>query len=243
MDKKTKRKVYEMKKKIPKQIYLFALILMLFEVSLSMDVFALDFQNTDQDLKQKVSLIQKRFQSISSFSGNFIQTSFRNDEDSSVIVAEGRVSFLRHGKMRWDYQTPEEQLLVTDGETVWLYDPLMENVTVQQLSKITEVTALDFLLGVGDLNQDFIPRSLSRELLKSHQGIVVELKPKKKLANLDFIQIAVHQENHHLETLLLMDRLGNYRTIVLKSMEYNLDLEENLFQFKIPKGMEVLKAE
>jgi outer membrane lipoprotein-sorting protein len=40
-----------------------------------------------------------------------------------------------------------------------------------------------------------------------------------------------------------MDHLGNYRTIVLKSMEYNLDLEENLFQFNIPEGMEVLKAE
>ena len=232
-----------MKKKIPKKIYSHALILMFFGVFLSMDVFALDFQNTDQDLKQKVSLIQKRYQSISSFSGKFIQTSFRNDEDASAIVAEGRVSFLRPGKMRWEYQTPEEQLLVTDGETVWLYDPLLENVTVQKLSKITEVTALDFLLGVGDLNQDFIPRPLSRELLKSHLGIVVELEPREKLANLDFIQIEVHQENHHLKTLLLMDRLGNYRTIVLKSMEYNLDLEEFLFQFNIPEGMEILKAE
>ena len=243
MDKKIEQKVHEMKNKIPKQIYFHAFVFMLFGVSLSMDVFALDFQNTDQDLKQKVSLIQKRYQSISSFSGKFIQTSFRNDEDASAIVAEGRVSFLRPGKMRWEYQTPEEQLLVTDGETVWLYDPLLENVTVQKLSKITEVTALDFLLGVGDLNQDFIPRTLSRELLKSHLGIVVELEPREKLANLDFIQIEVHQENHHLKTLLLMDHLGNYRTIVLKSMEYNLDLEENLFQFNIPEGMEVLKAE
>ena len=145
--------------------------------------------------------------------------------------------------MRWEYETPEEQLLVTDGETVWLYDPLLENVTVQQLSRITEVTALDFLLGVGDLTRDFLPRNLSSELLKTSGGLVVELEPKEKLANLEFIQLEVDPDNHHLKTLFLMDRLGNYRTILLKEIKYNLDLDPKLFQFEIPDGMEVLRGE
>ena len=153
------------------------------------------------------------------------------------------MSFLRPGKMRWEYETPEEQLLVTDGETVWLYDPLLENVTVQQLSRITEVTALDFLLGVGDLTRDFLPRNLSSELLKTSGGLVVELEPKEKLANLEFIQLEVDPENHHLKTLLLMDRQGNYRTILLKEIKYNLDLDPQLFHFEIPDGMEVLRGE
>ena len=145
--------------------------------------------------------------------------------------------------MRWEYETPEEQLLVTDGETVWLYDPLLENVTVQQLSRITEVTSLDFLLGVGDLTRDFLPRNLSSELLITSGGLVVELEPKEKLANLEFIQLEVDPENHHLKTLLLMDRQGNYRTILLKEIKYNLDLDPQLFQFEIPDGMEVLRGE
>ena len=95
----------------------------------------------------------------------------------------------------------------------------------------------------SDLNRDFIPRTLSRELLKAPEGLLVELEPKEKLANLDFIQLEVHKENHHLKTLLLMDRQGNYRTIVLKSMEYNLDLDSQLFHFEIPEGMEVLRAD
>ena len=132
---------------------------------------------------------------------------------------------------------------MTDGETVWLYDPLLENVTVQQLSRITEVTALDFLLGVGDLTRDFLPRNLSSELLKTSGGLVVELEPKEKLANLEFIQLEVDPENHHLQTLLLMDRQGNYRTILLKEIKYNLDLDPQLFQFEIPDGMEVLRGE
>ena len=124
-----------------------------------------------------------------------------------------------------------------------MYDPLLENVTVQQLSRITEVTALDFLLGVGDLTRDFLPRNLSSELLKTSGGLVVELEPKEKLANLEFIQLEVDPENHYLKTLLLMDRQGNYRTILLKEIKYNLALDPKLFQFEIPDGMEVLHGE
>ena len=54
--------------------------------------------------------------------------------------------------MRWLYAAPEEQLLVTNGETLWLYDTLLENVTIQKLEKLTDGTALSFLLGLGDLN-------------------------------------------------------------------------------------------
>ena len=58
---------------------------------------------------------------------------------------------------------------------------------------------------------------------------MVELEPKEKLANLEFIQLEVDPENHHLKTLLLMDRQGNYRTILLKEIKYNLDLDPNSF--------------
>ena len=215
----------------------------IFGFVVGMMLFSQSLYSSQEELMQKVFFIQQRYQSISSFTGEFVQTSIRNDEDSIPVVAEGKVSFLRPGKMRWEYETPEEQLLVTDGETVWLYDPLLENVTVQQLSRITEVTTLDFLLGVGDLTRDFLPRNLSSELLKTSGGLVVELEPKEKLANLEFIQLEVDPENHHLKTLLLMDRQGNYRTILLKEIKYNLDLDPKLFHFEIPDGMEVLRGE
>ena len=40
-----------------------------------------------------------------------------------------------------------------------------------------------------------------------------------------------------------MDRQGNYRTILLKEIKYNLDLDPQLFHFEIPDGMEVLRGE
>ena len=95
----------------------------IFGFVVGMMLFSQSLYSSKEELMQNVSFIQQRYQSISSFTGEFVQTSIRNDEDSIPVVAEGKVSFLRPGKMRWEYETPEEQLLVTDGETVWLYDP------------------------------------------------------------------------------------------------------------------------
>ena len=91
-----------------------------------------------------LEVIQKQYQSIQSFSGRFIQSSHLADSEKGPKVAEGLVSYKRPGKMHWLYESPEEQLLVTNGQTMWLYDPLLENVTVQKLEKITEGTALSF---------------------------------------------------------------------------------------------------
>ena len=196
-----------------------------------------------EDLECTLTRIQDRYKSISHFSGSFLQVSFRSDEDLEPLKAEGNVSYMRPGRMRWDYKFPEEQLLVTDGETLWLYDPLLENVTIQRLSRITEDTVLNFLLGAGDLRKDFRPRELSRELLQNSNGLIIELEPEKKMANLDFIQLEVDPETHDLRTMLMMDRQGNYRTIILNSMSYNLPLDPKIFVFEIPEGMEVIKAD
>ena len=192
--------------------------------------------------KDLLQLIQKQYQSIRSFSGRFIQSSHRADTGTGPKKAEGLVSYKRPGKMRWLYEAPEEQLLVTNGQTMWLFDPLLENVTVQKLEKITEGTALSFLLGLGNLQADFIHREISKNLLIGKDGLIVELEPKKSTANLAFIQLNVHPETYNLQTIALMDQQDNYRTIQLMNMKYNLEIEDNFFEFTVTNDMEVIEA-
>ena len=189
-----------------------------------------------------LQIIQSQYQSILSFSGIFRQTSFRTDSESGPRQAEGVVSYKRPGKMRWLYDAPEEQLLVTNGETLWLYDALLENVTIQKLEKLTDGTPLSFLLGLSDLNDDFKQRKISKSLLKNQQGLIVELVPHKETANLAFIQLEVDPETYNLRKIALMDQQGNYRTIVLESMIYNLALEDKVFEFEVSAEMEVIEA-
>ena len=192
--------------------------------------------------KNLLQLIQKQYQSIRSFSGRFVQSSHRADSETGPKKAEGLVSYKRPGKMRWLYEAPEEQLLVTNGQTMWLYDPLLENVTVQKLEKITEGTALSFLLGFGNLQTDFIHRGITKNLLNGQDGLILELEPKKSTANLAFIQLNVHPETYNLQTIALMDQQNNYRTIQLKNVKYNLEIQDSYFEFKVTNDMELIEA-
>jgi len=188
-----------------------------------------------------LKLIQSRYRSILSFSGKFEQKSYNSDSEIAPRKAEGTVSYKRPGKMRWNYNIPEEQLIVTNGETLWLFDSLLENVTVQKLEKIADGTALTFLLGLGDLNYDFERRRVSKDFLGFKDNLVVELVPKKDTVNLAFIQLQVRTETYDLIKILLMDHQGNYRTISLDSMKYNLEIEDKFFEFEITEDMEVIE--
>ena len=192
--------------------------------------------------KDLIQLIQKQYQSTRSFSGHFIQSSHYADTKTGPKKAEGLVSYKRPGKMRWNYEAPEEQLLVTNGQTMWLYDPLLENVTVQILEKITEGTALSFLLGLGNLQTDFIHREITKNLPIGEDGLIIELKPKKTTANLAFIQLNVNPITYNLQAIALMDQQDNYRTIQLINMKYNLEIEDNFFEFTVTNDMEVIEA-
>ena len=189
-----------------------------------------------------LKLIQIQYDNISSFSGNFVQNSFKKKSLIPAKKAKGEINFKRPGKMRWYYKVPEEHLLVTNGKTVWLFDPLLENVTVQKLEKIADGTALSFLLGIGDLNKDFSIRDISYFFLTSQDGLIVEIVPKKLNSNLSFIQLQVNPNTYNLKKILIMGLNGDFRTIELKSIRYNIDLEDKLFEFKITEDMEVIKA-
>ena len=62
--------------------------------------------------------VQERYQEMQSFQGNFLQTTIVESENRRVS-ASGIIAYQRPGKMRWEYQEPDPQLLVIDGDTLW----------------------------------------------------------------------------------------------------------------------------
>jgi len=80
---------------------------------------------------------QSAYQALAGFQGEFKQED--TETSGRVLTASGKIAYRKPGQMRWEYAAPNEQLLVTDGSTVWLYDPLLENVTVQPSPEMTSV--------------------------------------------------------------------------------------------------------
>jgi outer membrane lipoprotein carrier protein len=181
--------------------------------------------------------VQSAYQGISSFSGRFTQED--QQADGKVLSAQGQVAYQKPGRMRWNYEPPNEQLVVTDGETVWLYDPLLDNVTIQPLEDVTQGTPLAFLLGVGNLTRDFSCRPLSRDVPRG--GLAwLELVPRKAIPTLDFIQIGVSAESAALQSMRIVDTQGNVREVRLIGLRQGVTFAPGFFTFTVTDEMEVI---
>ena len=185
--------------------------------------------------------VQERYQEMQSFQGNFLQTTIVESEDRRAS-ASGSIAYQRPGKMRWEYQEPDPQLLVTDGDTLWLYDPLLENVTIQELAAVTDGTALAFLLGAGELTEDFTQRMMQKSLLDPDKSWeVLELVPNREQSAIELLQLGVDSETGALEALLFKDNSGSVRIIEFEALSYNVEFSKDFFSFEIPPDMEVIR--
>jgi outer membrane lipoprotein carrier protein len=122
---------------------------------------------------------------------------------------------------------------------VWLYDPLLENVTVQPLDGLTEGTPLKFLLGAGNLTADFTCRPVTAP--PPQDGLsYLELVAKAPIPTLAFIQLGVRKDTARLESFRLVDAQGSQRTVRLLNLRQTGSFPPEFFVYKIPPGMEVI---
>jgi len=182
--------------------------------------------------------IQSNYQALRGFKGRFSQEDTQSDE--RVLKAGGEISYLKPGRMRWAYDPPEEQLLVTDGETVWLHDPLLDNVTVQPLAGLTQGTPLSFLLGAGNLNTDFTCRPFT--LAPPKDGLVyLELVPREPIPTLAYIQLGADPVTAFISALAMFDTQGNQRLVRFFDITLNPPLSPESFNFQVTPEMEVIE--
>jgi outer membrane lipoprotein carrier protein len=186
------------------------------------------------DLMERV---QKAYQAVSAFQGRFEQEDHQSD--GRTASAKGEVAYLKPGRMRWRYEPPDEQLLVTDGKTVWLFDPLLDNVTVQPLSDLTQGTPLAFLLGVGNLQEDFACRAFTRP--PPPDGLTyLELVPRKPIPALAYIQLGVRPGSDRIASLRMVDTQDNLRWVRFSELKTGVTFPAGTFTFLVPQGMEVI---
>ena len=85
----------------------------------------------DQD---PTRFLERYLQGLTSLRADFTQVSSVAGGDS-VEKASGRLYLQKSGRFRWDYREPNEQLIVSDGSNVWLFDKELEQVTVKPIDE------------------------------------------------------------------------------------------------------------
>lgn len=178
-------------------------------------------------------VLQAKLNAIRSMTANFNQVVKAKKRE--VSRSSGTMALQRPGKFRWETKNPMEQLVVADGSKMWVYDVDLEQVTVKKQEKGLGGTAALFLSGYDDS----VTRDFNVSQKASGNTITFDLKSKSPKENFQRIKLMFTQDN--LTGLELHDQLGQTTTVKLVQIKSNPSLPARLFQFKPPKGTDVVR--
>jgi outer membrane lipoprotein carrier protein len=187
-----------------------------------------------------LSEIQSRYENTNDFEANFLQE-YIGKVMKQPQKGEGKVSFKKKGMMRWDYRVPNQKL-ISNGQTLWFYQPDENQVFVSDVSKvIKEKAPLAFLAGEGNLSRDFRLLNFNESVSQKEDHYVLELAPKEPQATVSKLNLTVEKKTHYILQVDVIDPLGNVTRTRFIDIRTNVNLPNSLFQFTIPSGAEVLK--
>lgn len=156
--------------------------------------------------------------------------------------SSGVMMFSRPGKFRWQIERPYSQLLVGDGEKVWIYDPDLRQVTVKKVGAALGSSPVALLVGDGDgknggksaLEKNFTLREAGeREGLEWLEAI-----PKSPDSGFERLQMGF--AGNDLKAMELFDNFGQTTTLFFTHLERNPKLAPALFRFTPPAGVDVI---
>src|SRR5689334_22873859 len=148
--------------------------------------------------------------------------------------ASGEFAISRPGKFRWSVDEPDQQLLVGDGERVWIYDPDLNQVVKRRADQALGTTPAALLAGKDDVERAFDWHDLARADGLDWLGAT----PKDKESS--FTEIRLGFDGSSLAALDIFDNFGQRTRIQLSKLERNPKLSPDLFKFTPPKGADVV---
>lgn len=151
-----------------------------------------------------------------------------------VQASAGQFAFERPGRFRWVYATPMRQVIVGDGERVWIYDEDLAQVTVRRLARALGSTPAALLAGSADVAQAFEFTELDpREGLEW-----LEARPRDAEAGFERIRLGLSAVG--VEAMELVDHFGQTTQLRFSNLERNPKIDPARFQFTPPPGTDVL---
>jgi outer membrane lipoprotein carrier protein len=193
-----------------------------------------------QSLDEVVAGVESTYGKITDLRAEFAQTA-RNKSLGQDIKAEGTVLLKKGGKMRWDYKSPAPQQIVSDGTSLWVYTPELNQVNKGNAPKALAGPAGSFLSGLGKIREEFTVRFLNPANPRDGAGRpVLDLTPKQPTPLLTRLVIAVDPKDYVVREAVLYDQFQNTVTMTFNKVVINPGLSDTLFAFTPPKDAAVV---
>jgi outer membrane lipoprotein carrier protein len=178
----------------------------------------------DQRLSQFRNITSDFHQVIQSAQGEILQESF------------GQMFVQRPNQFRWHVIKPIHQLIIASYGKIWIYDPDLEQVIIRQMDDSIGKTPILLLASpLIHLKENFSVTRLSA------YGDIEEFKLVPIKPDESFETILVSFKQGKIFKMTLMHALDQITTLYFSSVALNVDLKKELFEFQIPKGVDVIQ--
>jgi len=152
----------------------------------------------------------------------------------TVQQSKGSFIFQRPGKFRWVYAKPADQLIVGDGQRVWIYDRQLNQVTVRKLTAALGSTPAALLAGSSDIQSAFALSDAGEK-----DGLEwMDAKPREREAGFERVRMGFGKDG--LQAMELTDNFGQTTVLRFSNLARNPKVDPEEFRFTPPKGADVL---
>ncbi|HXI56283.1 MAG TPA: outer membrane lipoprotein chaperone LolA [Polyangia bacterium] len=192
-------------------------------------------------VKAVIERVQKRYDSAGDFRAHFTQT-LTNPTFNRKTTSTGEVLLKKPGRMRWNYQTPEEKMYLSDGDRLWLYEPEDKQAFKQELKSSQLPAALAFLTGKGKLAEQFDISFADKPSFGTVRDYVLLLQPKQPQPQLKSMLFVVDPDSFHVRQSVLFDGQGNTNDMAFSDVKVNSGIGDPTFRWSPPAGVRVIDA-
>ena len=191
------------------------------------------------DVKAVTAEVQKRYDGAADFRARFSQT-LTSAAMGRKTNSSGEVTFKKPGRMRWDYQKPDQNTYVTDGNVLWLYEPDDKQAFKQELKTSQLPAALAFLTGKGKLTTEFDVSFAEKTPYGAPGDYVLSLAPKTAQPQVKTILFVVDPRTFDVRESVITDAQGNTNDLTFADIRVNTKVPDALFKWTPPAGVRVI---
>lgn len=180
-------------------------------------------------------------QNVKSGRASFTQTVTAPGKDGQVVrpkVSSGSFEFARPNRFKFVYKKPFEQSIVADGQTLWLYDVDLAQVTARKQAAALGATPAALIAAAPDLKALQAEYELSDALNADGQEWL-KATPRSKDGSLQSVRVGF--KGGVLATLEILDSFGQRSVLQFSAFEVNAALDPSTFAFKPPAGVDVVR--
>lgn len=195
--------------------------------------------DSDLTLEQILDRLEKHYTG-NNFKAEFIQES-TVEAMAITDFASGKIFVRYPGKMRWEYEKPERQIIITDGFKLWIYRPADNQVmTGSAPTFFSDGKGASFLSDITLVRKKF---NISLGESKDDFFYELKLKPLEKTLDVTDIRLSVTKNTFTVIRVVTYNSYGDKNHIEFLNHEFKADLKDSLFSFEAPEGTDVLQID